>query len=79
MEKTKLVCAFLTFNTLINSGLLEFLNVTSLLQVLILGFSRLQHNVKNGYRMSTAHAYLYPNRFRENLHILTEATVTKVR
>ncbi len=41
-------------------------------------FSSLQNNAIDGVRCSTASAYLRPAMYRENLHIITHAHVTKV-
>jgi choline dehydrogenase-like flavoprotein len=43
------------------------------------GVSRLQLSTRNGVRCSAARAYLSPARSRPNLHIVTEALVTRVR
>jgi choline dehydrogenase len=38
----------------------------------------IQQTIHNGRRLSTARAYLEPNRNRENLHIITNSTATKI-
>lgn len=42
------------------------------------GFTVAQTNSKDGVRVSSASAYLRPARSRENLHVVLNATVTKV-
>ncbi len=38
----------------------------------------IQQTIHNGRRLSTASAYLEPNRNRKNLHIITNSTATKI-
>ncbi|HEY6437670.1 MAG TPA: GMC family oxidoreductase N-terminal domain-containing protein, partial [Ignavibacteriaceae bacterium] len=38
----------------------------------------IQQTIHNGRRLSTASAYLEPNRNRQNLHIITNSTATKI-
>ena len=45
---------------------------------LILGITKMHVTTKNGSRWSTAKAYLRPAMHRSNLHVVTEAHVTKV-
>ncbi|UXI20838.1 protoheme IX farnesyltransferase-like [Sarcoptes scabiei] len=42
------------------------------------GVTLFEHTIKNGARVSSASAYLRPNAFRSNLHILTKAFATKI-
>ncbi|XP_069679698.1 glucose dehydrogenase [FAD, quinone]-like [Periplaneta americana] len=43
-----------------------------------LGFARVLSTIRNGTRCSTAKAFLSPARFRENLHVINHAHVTKI-
>ncbi|XP_041988206.1 glucose dehydrogenase [FAD, quinone]-like [Aricia agestis] len=43
-----------------------------------LGFGYVQTISRRGHRLSTAKAFLHPNKRRRNLHILTEARATRV-
>lgn len=43
-----------------------------------LGFGYVQTTIRNGHRMSAARAFLNPNKRRPNLHILPQATATKI-
>ncbi|XP_077298956.1 glucose dehydrogenase [FAD, quinone]-like [Arctopsyche grandis] len=43
-----------------------------------IGFGYVQANTLNGRRHSTSKAFLFPFKDRKNLHILTQATVTKI-
>lgn len=45
----------------------------------ILGFTVAQTISRNGVRLSTPRAYLWPHRNRQNLHIALNATALKVR
>ncbi|CAH1099114.1 unnamed protein product [Psylliodes chrysocephalus] len=42
------------------------------------GFSITQSNTRNGVRLSTARAYLRPQRFNRNLHVMLNSTATKI-
>ncbi|XP_077298901.1 glucose dehydrogenase [FAD, quinone]-like [Arctopsyche grandis] len=43
-----------------------------------IGFNYLQSNTLNGSRVSTSKAFLYPFKYRKNLHILPKSKVTKI-
>ena len=65
------------FRTLnINYFILIIIYLT--IRLLFLGITKMHVTTKNGSRWSTAKAYLRPAMHRSNLHVVTEAHVTKV-
>ncbi|CAG9863883.1 unnamed protein product [Phyllotreta striolata] len=43
------------------------------------GFAIAQSNTRNGVRLSSARAYLRPQRFNRNLHVMLNSTATKIK
>ncbi|CAH0595395.1 unnamed protein product [Chrysodeixis includens] len=70
--RTPLVEAFLEAGRILGSPTVDYNSPEQL------GFGYVQTNTRSGKRVSSARAFLRPNKKRSNLHIVPLATVTKV-
>ena len=70
--RTPLVDAFLEAGRILGSPTVDYNSPEQL------GFGYVQTNTRNGRRLSSAKAFLRPNKRRPNLHILPETIVTRV-